>query len=41
MSTYEKALAILCLLLLCGWLFAFWLDEELAQRKEHHLWPFD
>ena len=41
MTPIEKVFAILALLLFCGWLFCFWLDEELAQRKEQHLWPYN
>jgi hypothetical protein len=33
MTPYEKVLAILTILLFCGWLFCFWLDEELESRK--------
>ncbi len=41
MCAAEKVFAILTILLFVGWLFCFWLDEELALRKEHHLWPYD
>lgn len=33
MCPIEKVLAILTILLFCGWLFCFWLDEELEARK--------
>ena len=41
MSPIEKFFAIMTIALFCAWLFTYWLDEELAQRKEHHLWPYD